>query len=237
MRETLAALVKLQEIDFQLRALEQAKGDLPQKVIMLEQEIAEKEEVMQDRKNRIESAQSELRNIHAEVTALRERLKKYQSQLYQVKTNKEYDAITIELETTETAISQNEYKAMEVEDQEKELQAEAAALAPILEEDRALLSENRKQLEAMLEKTREKEESLMKQRQEITVTLSRPILSTYERIRQGRGGMAVAFLKDGACSQCSSRIPPQRGLEIRMMNRLYLCEVCGRIMLWDPERE
>ncbi|HQG46666.1 MAG TPA: hypothetical protein PLG50_13490, partial [bacterium] len=52
----------------------------------------------------------------------------------------------------------------------------------------------------------------------------------------GRGGIAVAFLKDGSCSECSTRIPPQRGLEIRMMNHIYLCEVCGRIMLYDPDR-
>ncbi len=97
--------------------------------------------------------------------------------------------------------------------------------------------EARLKLDAMLAVTQEQEERLRLRRQEIAGALTRPIYSTYERIRQGRSGIAVAYLKDGSCSQCSTRIPPQRGLEIRMMNRVYLCEVCGRIMLWDPERD
>jgi len=237
LRETLAALIKLQEIDAKLRTLELSKGDLPQKINALEAELLELEATVKDRQQRIATAQAEMRALNAEVDTLREKLKRYQSQLYQVKTNKEYDAITLELETTESAINQHEYNVLELEDQEKALQTELAELIPQLEEQRNVLSENRRQLDEMLAKTHEQEHELFSRRHEITSGLSRPIFSTYERIRHGRSGVAVAFLKDGACNQCSSRIPPQRGLEIRMMNRLFLCEVCGRIMLWDPERE
>ena len=85
--------------------------------------------------------------------------------------------------------------------------------------------------------TRDEEHKLFREREETVKGLPRQILSTYNRIRSGRGGVALAMLRDGACSECSSRIPPQRGLEIRQMDKLYLCEVCGRIMIWLPEEK
>ncbi len=236
MRETLASLINLQDIDCELRALEQSKGDLPQRITALNQEIARFEESIAGKNEQLAASRHERESSTLDVAHLREQLKKYQNQLFQVKNNKEYDAITVEIETTQKKIEDNEFRMLELEEKEKLLQAEIDALQPGLAEARQQLSDAESRLEAMLAVTREKEEKLVARRQEIIATLAKPIYSTYERTRIGRSGIAVAFLKEGSCSECSTRIPPQRGLEIRMMNHIYLCEVCGRIMLWDPER-
>lgn len=237
MRETLEALMRLQEIDCQLRTLEQAKGDLPLKISAMTQEIELMQALISEKLARVESQRALKRSTEAEVSMLKEKLKKYQSQLYQVKTNKEYDAITAELETTEASIDKFEFQVLETEESEKELFSEVDGLNPQLEQLRAALTEHQKELEIMSAKNADQESILMSKRQTIVETLARPILSTYERIRSGRSGIAMAFLKDGACSQCSSRIPPQRGLEIRMMSNLYVCEVCGRIIVWNENRD
>ncbi|MBN2356585.1 hypothetical protein JXO59_10755 [candidate division KSB1 bacterium] len=237
MRKTLEALIKLQEIDCQLRAIEQSKGDLPQRIGAISEEIEEKQAALNDRLARIENHRASQRNAEAEVSLLRERLKKYQDQLYKVKTNKEYDAITLELENTESSIDKFEYQVLESEEEEKELQAETEELEPQLQALQATLVASEQQLQVMMATNAEKEAELLARRQSIVGLLSRQVLSMYERIRHGRGGIALAFLKDGACSQCSSRIPPQRGLEIRMMNNMFVCEVCGRILVWDEMRD
>ncbi len=236
MRETLAALIHLQDIDCELRALEQSKGDLPQRIAVLSQEIARFEETIAAKKADFTASRRERESGALEVAHMRDQLKKYQNQLYQVKNNKEYDAITVEIETTEKSIEGREFQMLEMEEREKVLQAESEALQPLLAEAQQQRAEAEGRLEAMLAVTREREEKLQARRQETITALPKPIYSTYERTRLGRGGIAVAFLKDGSCSECSTRIPPQRGLEIRMMNHIYLCEVCGRIMLYDPER-
>jgi len=236
LRETLAALIHLQDIDCELRALEQSKGDLPQRIAALTQEITRFEESITAKKGELAASRRERDSGALEVAYLREQLKKYQNQLYQVKNNKEYDAITVEIETTEKNIEAREFQMLEMEEKEKVLQAEIEALQPVLAETQQQRGEAQNRLDAMLAVTREKEEILQARRQETLATLPKPIYSTYERTRIGRGGIAVAFLKDGSCSECSTRIPPQRGLEIRMMNHIYLCEVCGRIMLYDPDR-
>ncbi|HNY91082.1 MAG TPA: hypothetical protein PLF89_07430 [bacterium] len=236
MRDTLAALINLQDVDCELRALEQSKGDLPQRIASLNREIAQLEESIAEKHDQLKTSRLGRESGALEVASLRDKLKKYQNQLYQVKTNKEYDAITLEIETTQSAIENREFEMLEMEEREKQLHSEIEGLQPGLAELQGQRDEAESRLQAMLAVTRAKEERLQQQRQEIVARIPRPVYSTYERTRIGRGGIAVAFLKEGSCSQCSTRIPPQRGLEIRMMNHLFLCEVCGRIMLYDPER-
>ena len=236
MRDTLAALINLQDVDCELRALEQSKGDLPQRIASLNREIAQLEESIAEKHDQLKTSRLGRESGALEVASLRDKLKKYQNQLYQVKTNKEYDAITLEIETTQSAIENREFEMLEMEEREKQLHSEIEGLQSGLAELQGQRDEAESRLQAMLAVTRAKEERLQQQRLEIVARIPRPVYSTYERTRIGRGGIAVAFLKEGSCSQCSTRIPPQRGLEIRMMNHLFLCEVCGRIMLYDPER-
>ena len=63
--------------------------------------------------------------------------------------------------------------------------------------------------------------------------LSRRVLSSYERIRKGRNGVAVASVDRNACGGCFTQIPPQTVVEIRRNARIILCESCGRILVWD----
>ncbi|MBN1466633.1 hypothetical protein JXA02_12830 [candidate division KSB1 bacterium] len=235
MHKALVTLIDLQELDARLKHLEAAKGDLPHKVqslnaqveetnAWLEQKIAEKESTSAERVATINDAE-----------LLKEKLKKYKVQLYAVKTNKEYDAITMEIETAEQKIDEQEYKSLELEESLSQLEEMITSTQKRVEEMRESLIDYRKDLEAKLATTRAEEEVLRSRRLEMVKNLPKPVLSAYERIRQGRGGVAVAKLINGACSECSSRIPPQRALEIRMMDKINLCEVCGRIVVWKED--
>jgi len=128
-------------------------------------------------------------------------------------------------------------KELESDDQLQTLRQQQDGLVPRIQELEAQLADAESQLEKTLAVTRDEEQVLSQRRAELLRGLTRPMISTYDRIRQGRGGVALALLKEGACSECSSRIPPQRGLEIRQMEKMFLCEVCGRIMIWSPETE
>lgn len=235
MRNTFNTLMHLQQIDRQLATLESVKGDLPQRLEAITQELESKQRARQEKENAIRETVTAQQQARDEVVLMREKLKKYQSQLYQVKNNREYDAITIEIENTEKEADALEYKILEYEETLDKLQQERDALNPLIEELTTRQSENQAILEKTLATTRDEEQKLFLEREVTVKGLPRQILSTYNRIRSGRGGVALAMLRDGACSECSSRIPPQRGLEIRQMDKLYLCEVCGRIMIWLPE--
>jgi len=233
--KVLDALIELQEIDLQIQRLEAEKGDLPQKVETLKAEVKQTQQKLDDKNQLRKDTMSEKLTLDNEVSLLQEKLKKYKVQLYQVKTNKEYDAITVEIETSEQAIDEKGYKSLELEEAAAGFDEEIKSYKERLNEQNDQLDKSQKDLDARLEKTKVEEEALRAEREKIVTNLPRPILASYERIRQGRGGVAVSKLINGACQACSSRIPPQRALEVRMMDKINLCEVCGRIVVWKPE--
>ena len=108
MTEQLKLLIALQAVDSRLQELALQRGDLPEVVERLKQELADNDDLFQQRKK--ELAENEKAKIHSENTVVlsRENLKKYETQLYEVKNNKEYDAITLEIETTKKSISDTE---------------------------------------------------------------------------------------------------------------------------------
>ncbi len=235
MQKVLDTLITLQEIDTQIQRLEAEKGDLPQKVESLSAEVEKTQQQLEQKNIRRHETVSEKLALDNEVELLQSKLKKYKVQLYEVKTNKEYDAITIEIETSEQAINEKGYKSLELEEAITALDVEIKALTEKLQEQREKWAESQKELEIKLEKTHAEEDALRRQRAESTADVPRPVLASYDRIRQGRGGVAVSRLINGNCEACSSRIPPQRALEVRMMSKINLCEVCGRIVVWKPE--
>ena len=161
------------------------------------------------------------------------KLDKYNNQLYQVKTNKEYDAITTEIETVQE--SQKEYEN-EIKSINSQVEDKMAAITELegqiatIEKD---LSENRIELDASLEETAEEEEGLNKSRKKIIKNLSKNVLDTYEKVRNAREGKGIALVKNGNCGGCFSYIPPQKIVEVRKMKKIFECEACGRILIWN----
>lgn len=237
MREVLETLKELQYVDNELQTLEQKKGDLPNKVNSLKQNVEIIRKQLDEKISENESESSLKSAQENDLELLKEKLKKYQKQLYQVKTNKEYDAITLEIEETESEIERLEFNNLELEERIEKRNEEIKGLKESLNNRLQDLQESEKSLQQVMARTRDQEKVLLEKKQTTQTRLTKPILSTYERIRNGRDGSAVAFLINGACSACSSRVPPQHGVEIRMMNKLFLCETCGRILIYDPDKD
>ncbi|MFC1569953.1 zinc ribbon domain-containing protein [bacterium] len=87
-----------------------------------------------------------------------------------------------------------------------------------------------------LGETETQENALRARRDLLANKLTPRLLSTYQRIFNAKHGMAVVPVTvQGLCGGCFKNLPPQRVLEIREMQRMNLCEVCGRILVWDEE--
>ncbi|MGA7837251.1 MAG: C4-type zinc ribbon domain-containing protein, partial [Ignavibacteriaceae bacterium] len=148
-----------------------------------------------------------------------------------VRNNKEYDALTKEIDHTDELVSKLEAENDAMADLSKQLTDEIEEVKPMLDE----LNEEMKVKEADLKviiKANEKEETkLREKRKEIETKVKKADLSAYMRIRKAKKGLAVSTIKRSACSGCHNIVPPQRQLEIRQNNKLFYCEYCGRILV------
>jgi len=224
-------LVKLQEIDKRLMELESLKGDLPEQVDELKRKLTGLKQDLATNRNELEAARKLNRMVEIDIRSLTDKLHKHQEQIYSVKTNKEYDAITLELDNLEKQLEAAELKGVETLEKEEQLAAEVDRLEERLLELEQTLGQKEFELQQKLNETEAEQKVLISKREDITATLDRRLLANYERIRKGKDGIALAEINNYTCSACYATIPAQTVVEVRKMDRPITCEVCGRILI------
>lgn len=231
MLDDLQTLIKLQEIDSQLYELERSKGDLPRLVKELDDRLQQLTGEQKKKADDLTAVTAEKRSLEGALQLLREKRKKFESQLYTVTNNREYDAVTIEIESADLEIDSHETRVIELIDREQVLTKEVADFAEQVALAKKDHDEQRAILDARLAEMRSQVEALQARRNEHSAHLKPQILGSYNRILHGKDGLAVVQMVRNSCGGCSTRIPPQRAMEIREMDRIILCESCGRILV------
>ena len=207
------------------------RGDLPNAVEDLEAKIKKfKEEIANMEKEQKVSLKTRSSN-EKEMDKLAENQKKFKSQLYQVRNNKEYDALTKEIDHTEGQIKKLDEENNQLADLSKSLADQVEEIKPTLEELKIELKEKKADLKEIVKANEKEENKLRNERKEIEAEVRKQDSSAYKRIRKAKRGKAVATIKRSACSGCHNIVPSQRQLEIRQNNRLFFCEYCGRILV------
>lgn len=231
MEEILKLLYSLQTVDTKLDELEELKGDLPEIVSTLENDISQIKSGIKEKEEIIAASVKTRNKADLDIHEFKEKLEKYKSQQYSVRNNKEYDALTKEIEFAEQSIKELESQFGELEKTMELAKNEIAEFTKKLEEAESTLKEKRKELAEVSKETEDEELKLVHERDKIKARLQKDMLPRYERIRKARDGKAVVPVKRNSCGGCHNRIPPQRILELRANKKMYTCEHCGRILV------
>ncbi len=226
-------LFALQKTDSQLQEVHGLKGDLP----MIVEELGEKVTALNTKIKELNGGIKQLKidrdKADMEIIDLADKIKKYKNQQLNVKSNKQYDALTREIDTAEKKSVQLEKDMESFEGQLEITKKDLAIATSQMEETEEELNERKKELK-VVNKEHEKEElTLQHQRDKLIVRLEKSDIERYERIKKAKGGTAIVPIKRDACGGCYSRVPPQKILEIRQNSKLYACEHCGRILVSD----
>lgn len=230
-QEELKFLTDLQEIDDQLHELMLERGDLPQEVERLVEKIQEIEKVIAERGTELEEVKHNLSNQNHLLTESKAKLEKYQQQLYAVKNNREYEAMTTEINGAKNEIVACEKAITDLSKKEQNLRQVIEDRVSELEEVRKQEQEKSVELRESLAETEDEELQLKHQRETLVMRIKKPLYAHYERIRIAKDGRGLAHITNGACGGCFAMIPPQTQAEIRKLNDITLCETCGRIIV------
>lgn len=233
MENKLRQLFALQLIDSSLDELQELKGDLPGHISGLESRKAQLTAAMAELDQTMRTAFAQRDTTDGEIVSLRDKMEKYKAQQFEVRNNKEYDALTKEMDHATETISRLEKEMDALEGKAtlartdiEGIKAQIAELEKDLDEKKAALAEVSKV-------TEEEELKYTHQREKLLVRINKADLAAYERIRKAKKGKAIVPVKRGACGGCFARVPPQKLLELRQNKRIYTCEHCGRILVSD----
>jgi predicted nucleic acid-binding Zn-ribbon protein len=229
--ERLRGLYILQNIDSQLDELEAMKGNLPNEVARLEEQLTDRKNRLEELRGGVTKAKIDRDKADVEIIAFGERIATLKDQQYKVQSNKEYDALTREIAHAETAIGKLEKQMQETEGRLKVSLDDIESIEKEIGELQEKLAEKGKELAEVSAMNEDEELKLKHEREKVIVRIDKGDIVQYDRIRKAKGGTAVASSRRGSCGGCHNRIPPQRMLELRQHMKIYKCEHCGRILI------
>jgi len=226
-------LYALQRVDSNLDELHELKGDLPHLVEVLEKKLEEKDALRNSLEVTVKQSHIRRDEIDLEIVSTKEKIEKYKEQQFQIKTNKQYDALTREIDLSQERVKTLEKEMETIEGKAANAKTDLETLAPELEELRKELKERQAELDHVNKEHEDEELKLRHEREKLIVRIDKNDVKSYERIRKALGGKAVVAVRRNACGGCFKRVPPQVSVELRKNSRLMTCEHCGRLLVSD----
>jgi predicted nucleic acid-binding Zn-ribbon protein len=230
LREKLKALEELQQIDLDAGGVQAESRSIPVRLAEIEAALAAARKAYEQENSRLEDNERERRQIDSLLAMERDKVKKWEGRLGEIKTPREYAALSREIDIAKKS---NDTQAERL----KQLASTAADMRKALESSAEALSE--KELagkdEAGQLKKRESEytaklQELEGRRAEAAKKVDPALLSRYESIKKKRAGIAVSPVVGNTCRGCNRNIPPQLSIVLQRADSVETCPNCNRII-------
>lgn len=230
--QKLRALYELQTLHTKIDKIRQIRGELPMEVADLEDEVAGLETRIQKFKAELDETEDAIVTRKNMIKESQNLIKKYDTQLKEVKNNREYDALTkeVEIQSLEIQVCEKKIREHGFEISSK-TEVYEKALSD-LEARKNDLEIKKGELQTITSETEKDELALSKKSEKAESGIEDRLLVAYRRLRgNANNGLAVVTIDRDSCSGCFNQIPPQRQLDIRQRKKIIVCEHCGRILV------
>ena len=234
MNEGLLQLLQLQEVDKSLKILEEAKDRYPAEINDRQSELDRARTGLEEQENTLDELARQQRQSERELESFRVSLQEHEERFAAVTTNKEYDALQLEIEVCKGKISACETRILEIIETTENMQEQVETARGDYEEIHQTQQARIDELQTRLTTLQGEVDSVEAQRQTVMVDISQNLLQAYERSRKQKG-LRVGAVKKGACGVCFRQLPAQQKSNVRHNPQVYFCESCGAILAWDTE--
>jgi len=229
-------LLKLQDVDKEIRRLRDEVAELPKCVAAIEQKLAGTQAQLEKAQAAVKADEASRRKYDTNISDLRGKISKYRDQSLDVKTNEQYKALLHEIQFAEKEITANEDKILELmvnaDARDKEVKAAQAELKEETAEIEKEKEEARRRTavdEKLLAEARAK-------RDQLRTGVREDLLRHYERVSKFRGS-GISEVRDHKCMACQVMLRPQTYNEVRSGNQTIVCDSCQRILYFNPAEE
>lgn len=230
MKSELQYLAELAIVDQKLDELQEDCGDLPLIIKKLEKKVYDLDAVVKETEQIISDVKKFKSDSKVTLQTLKEKEEKLSTQQFNVRNNKEFDAITKEVEHIKSEYVKLTDELRNVGVKEENLNIVIVEQRTHAEAAKAELDEKQKELDLITSDQNEELNELRGIKKELIQHITKHWISEYLRIRTLHSDSVVS-IKKNSCSGCYSALPPQKLVEIRNNeDKIYYCENCGRLL-------
>jgi len=235
--EQLNILIKLQALDAQLYRLRKERTARPKLIEELETRRNEEQAAVKEIEEKIKANQLKRKQKEMDLQSKEESVKKLGAQLYQMKTNKEYQTMQHEIEGHKADNSLLEDEILAIMEEADSLNKELVREKELFSEAEKRLNEDRKKIEGEITVIDSEMADFESRRKELVAQVDNKILIQYEKVLANREGFALVAVKNHSCQGCFMNLPPQVINEIRMKDKIIVCESCARILYIENDAD
>ncbi len=231
----LRTLIDLQALDTRLAFLSGEVAKLPDQLAAIEAGVTESAKAVEALKARLDATRKEIRLKEKDLEYSAAKRAKSEARLYEVKTNKEYSAVLVEIEEIKQEKARIEEEILALMERQERLVVEIREAEAELRHRDARAKAEVTELRRRLADTEAELELVRSDRAALARELPPDVLTSYEKLLRHRGHVAVArVLPGGICEACRVSFTPQTLQELKQQSALITCESCGRYLYWEP---
>ncbi|MDI6714846.1 MAG: C4-type zinc ribbon domain-containing protein [Thermodesulfovibrio sp.] len=235
MTEELKTLIELQQIDSQIISLKHTLDTIPSELKKIDGMINKFDKEFENEKKKLQDLEKKRKEKERQIEDLHEKIKKLKEKTSQIKTNKEYQALLLEISLIEDSIKKEEDNLLlmfyEIDENIKILEKSRKEW----ESKKNEILQLRKDIESDAEKINNEIENLKEKRKNIVSQLPSELYEEYKELMKKHKGLAVAEVIDEICQGCFLHIPPQLYVEIKLNQTIKYCPQCGRILYYKSK--
>ena len=230
MDQDIVVLKEIQEWDLEIYSLKETLDEIPLQLEQSGRELERERAVSNETQTALQKLQLKQKEKEVELSAKETNIRKYEAQLTQVKTNKEYSSLQSEIVALKADNSLLEEAIIVLIDQVEVEQARLRDQQKKIEEKKTAFEAKKKESESRATQIREQVNVLSQKRNEKIKQVDPEIASLYDRVVSRKQGLALVKVEGENCPACQMQLRPQVVNEIQLKERLVVCESCSRIL-------
>jgi len=231
----LKTIYEVQLIETQIMESEKRRFSAPKRIEEMDKELGELKARAEKEKMVIDELEKERKKKEKELDVEKDKIKKIESKLYDVKTNKEYQALLKEIEMAKEANDKTEEDILILMDRIEDLKKEYESVVEQLKKREKEIKAERDRIENELQNIDNTLTELRKQKNDMLSIVNDDLKNIYFNLIEKREGLAVVNVKNGVCLGCYMSIPPQLFIEVTKNSRLITCPSCNRIFYFKED--
>lgn len=235
MRKNLKLLDELQTMDLKIDGYKGEKEALQEEITALDAKVAEAQSAISQKKEELALLEEEKAKLEEGIAAEQENIRRSEAHQKEIKTQKEYQAVSREIATAKKVSAEQEEQLLQKIGQADELNGAISGIEETLSALKQNITTQKDELQGKIGSLENAIASDIAARDTIVKALPAAVTRRYGILREQRRGVAVVEAKDGTCLGCNMQLPPQLYNSLFRGDDLITCPHCQRMLILRQE--